>query len=216
VRAKQFERLAKSYLLPHLPGYRGVQALIYYEDVSHLLRGFYFEKSSDPNSFYLSVFVQPLFIPLDHVSLSFGDRLAHMAEGADHHWELDGDETVVMDQILEQIRTVGIPFLAQFGSLKDFPRALRRNMKVRHSAHLDEAICYSHVLTDDHARARTELARLRLEVTKALVNQPKRTWLAEIAARADEVEACLGRSPHSAKELLQTWADFTRGELEIG
>jgi hypothetical protein len=53
--------------------------------ISHTLRGVLFEPSGAAGAVYANAFVQPLFIPADHISLALGWRVG----GGAHVWEMD-------------------------------------------------------------------------------------------------------------------------------
>ena len=89
------ERLSRRYLLPVLPGFVAKRHLIVASPVGWLLRGFLYEESGHTGrDFYMRVFVQPLYIPVGYVILSYGERLGRPGSRI---WSFDdGAEADVM------------------------------------------------------------------------------------------------------------------------
>ena len=102
--ARETEKLLKK-LLPRLPGFAVSRRSLFMCPVKHILRGFCFDRSIDPLSFYLHVFIQPLYVPRDSVALSFGERL-----GQSWKYQADG-EAELIENLLERISNKGLPIL---------------------------------------------------------------------------------------------------------
>jgi hypothetical protein len=218
MKATELERLTRQYLIPRLPGYLAKGPLVYHGSTEHLLRGFYFERSSHGDrGFFVWVFVQPLYIPSDHLAFSFGDRLPHLAEGADRFWQIrEGGEAEVMDDILRLAEDAGLAFLNRFPTVESLPDGLVRSFPGSLGSRALEAIAYAHVLSDSPEKAMTALRRLKDQVSEASQKLPKRVWLHEIGERAQKVEDALGRSSEAAKAVLNEWSEETRKALGIG
>lgn len=73
MRKTEFNSLIKA-LTKELPGFAVKGSLMFIPPCRHLLRGIYFETSAaDKRSFYVTVFVLPLFVPTDHIYLNLGE-----------------------------------------------------------------------------------------------------------------------------------------------
>jgi hypothetical protein len=120
MKSQLVRRLSKMYFLPNLPGYIAKGHLLYQQDLEHILRGFWFESSAfDRDSFTVEVFVQPLYIPVSHLSFTFGHRLGSLGKGYDIWWKYDEEtEALMMQEILSFMMSAGIPFLEERSSIE--------------------------------------------------------------------------------------------------
>jgi hypothetical protein len=101
---KQFVSIGK-LLLPSLQGYVVDGSIVFRPPVGHTLSGLCFERRETADSFYLWVFLMPLCIPEDHITLSFGKRLG----GGSHSWEASSRELI--PSLLDAVDREAIPFL---------------------------------------------------------------------------------------------------------
>ena len=62
MKKQEFEKIGKQ-LLVEMPGFADRGDLLFIQPVRRVLRGVCFDRSIDPNSFYVQFFVQPLFVP---------------------------------------------------------------------------------------------------------------------------------------------------------
>lgn len=74
---KQFETIAKRYLLPALGGYKWHNGFLIKQPVQDIAVGFCLERSgSDKGGGYVWWFAQPLYMPNDLLHLTYGGRIA--------------------------------------------------------------------------------------------------------------------------------------------
>src|SRR5436190_18471300 len=106
-------------LLPCFPNnYVAAGALVLATPVGNILRAVHFDSSSFSRAgFYVKVIFQPLYIPLDHLILSFGKRL-------DDQWKWDGGP--VLGPLSEALKQDAVPHLERIKSPEDFPTGLER------------------------------------------------------------------------------------------
>jgi len=217
MRERDFERLAMKYLLPYLGEYLVKGSLLYTIEFEHLLKGLYFERSPTEKGFYTWVFVQPLYIPSKHISLTIGGRLAQLHHGRDRLWIIGNeDEADVMHEILHQVRESGLTYLAQVSSLSQLPRSLPKMTEAPLGARALEVIAYAYVLLRQREQALTALARLDDTVSHSIEKMPERTWLLEILDRKRKIQQALEESMDFAREIISGWTAYTTKSLGIG
>jgi hypothetical protein len=109
------ERLARTHLLPVLPGFVVRRSLLYRRPFDYFLHGLSFDTSSFSSSrIFVEAFIQPLYEPYDYLTYTYGFRL-----GADF-WDVDEqhpDQTFAA--IAEAARRDALPF---FGEMTDLDR----------------------------------------------------------------------------------------------
>jgi hypothetical protein len=216
MKTRELERLIKKYLAPHLERYRVTGSLLYTIESEHLLKGFYLERTHTKRGFYTWVFVQPLYIPSTHISLTLGERLAHLHQGRDRLWIIGNDDEVeVMREILHQVLESGIKYLAQVSSLSQVPRSLPIMTEAPLSARSLEIIAYAYILLGQREQALNELARLDDSVSHLLERIPERTWLKEIQNRKNKIQIALEDSVEIASGVLKSWTSYTTKNLGI-
>jgi hypothetical protein len=157
MRRKEADRLCRKHLLAQLPGFAASRGLLYRAPIRDLLNGFCFDPSAfDRQSFYLYVFVQPLYVPCSHIILSFGTRLGF-------GWELTKEnENEVAAKLLTCIRNEGLPWLEPLQTPADFANniATSTTMYKPDGLHLLRAIAYSQALVGDFQKALGTLKHL--------------------------------------------------------
>jgi hypothetical protein len=207
VRAAAIEKLSKRYLLPALPGFEARKKLVFKPPAKWLLRGFAYETSgSTGRDFYVWVFVQPLYVPVDHLVLSFGKRLG----GTSRFWSLDeASEEDLMTDVAAAARREGLPFLEQ---VKEPAQLAELAMDRLHPAdpNRDEVVAYSRILDGDAEKARPVVAGL---VDRARPDEPD--WVGEVRARARKMQELLDRGGNAPMEQLRAWRDQTATALGL-
>ncbi len=204
--ARETEKLLKK-LLPRLPGFAVSRRFLFMCPVKHILRGFCFDRSIDPLSFYLYVFIQPLYVPRDSVALSFGERLGQS-------WKYQADaEAELIENLLERISNEGLPMLrgietpAQVAETVD--QVVRTNPD---DVHVLRARAYSFVLAGEHENAMNIFDRLQTKL-----NEPDddRSWVRELLQETQTFRQLLVRSPAAAREKLHEWERYTLTNLRL-
>lgn len=216
MKGKQFERLARKYMLPQLPGFGLRKHLLFAEPVGYLLRGFAFETSGfDPTAFTVWTFVQPLYVPdaFLGISYTFGGRLGSLGGGPDRWWQMDeGNEDRIMAEVLAQLQGEGLPFLSRLGAAWDLAEDGYRVTGARNDVRVVEAVAYSWAVAGDHTRSIRELDRLHAMARTLDLRIP---WIREMDEHAQRVRALLVRDPPEATALLDGWAQQAREALRL-
>ena len=162
-----------------------------------LVRGIYFERSSDPEGVYVWAFVQPLYVISETIVLSYGDRVG----GGTKMWYSHEGPTLAAKletafPFIEQISTARRFAHAQFRPLPDDPNWL-------------EAKGCSLILAGEIAdgiQALREIPRnLRLDVP----------WMRELAERTQALASAAEQDPRRAIEMLATWKESTKRALKL-
>jgi hypothetical protein len=222
MKAIQFQRLTQQYLLPTLPGFAAKGALVYATPLDYLLRGFYFEPSgSDPSSFYVWTFIQPLYVPTRHIYFTFGRRLGK-------GWPLDEKEAdgsrsngqhyqagmaSIMVQVLRTIEAEGLPFIGNIEHPVDLAYQTSRVTDAPdEDPYVVEAVIYSYILAGEYGRAREKYARLKRSLSSL---ENGLVWAREIAQRAAQVMDNLPRHPDNTVALLDMWTRQTARDLRL-
>jgi tellurite resistance protein len=120
MKGRQIERLARKHLLPVLPEFAGRGSLVYRRPVGHLLYALSFDTSSFTSSrIFVEAFVQPLFVPVDCLWFTFGDRLGETRR--DEWWDVDEENPdPTFAAIAEVVRRDALPFFSQLDGLDGF------------------------------------------------------------------------------------------------
>lgn len=207
MKANQWKPLFRSYLLPHLPHFKIRGSLLYAEPVEWLLRGFSFETSGwDSASFYLWFFVQPLYIPSDHIYFLFGKRIA------DSNLRIEqGREEECMSVVLDFIQQQGISFIEQVHTPEDLANKARTIHPSPSDPNVCETIAYSLILSGRYDDADKELKRL----LAYLEPQATSSWDFQQMGRLYSIHQSLLRDPMVAVQKLQDWRDYTVLHLQL-
>jgi hypothetical protein len=222
---REFAKLARKHLLPHLPGYALKDGTLYALPVDHLFRSMNFYASAfSRERFTISCSVAPLYVPESaHAVLpGLGDRLPVLAGRGDRWWEWKiGDEhaeTKMMKSILRLARVTGVPFLERFRRPQDVAAAIFADPQCASDPHATEARAYSLVLAGEHDLAMQTLEHLRLitieddERAAWWADQwghnetPEEDWVITVGRRGDRVQKILTKSQRKAVELLEAWS----------
>ena len=200
----QFASLARKIdMVGLLPGFIVKGALVYAVPVGDILRGICFSRSGDKNGFYVHYFFQPMFIPVEYVILSFGQRLR--TQSGSEWWSID--DIRLEEEFRHAILMVAKPFLSEIDDLEGVVGLLRK-------------ITPNLVNTREY-RAAT-LARLgrlleaRDEWTELLaLLDHKNRWEADVAQRVSVLQGAFARSMAEGQAQLDAWAAETRTNLKL-
>ena len=200
MKARQWERLVSSEVLPLLPsGYAVRGKLLYKDSPRNLLVGINADSSGySRTEVYLEAFVMPLFVPRDHIAYVIGDRL-----GGWSHTETVG-ETLARSTI-ELIVRDGLPFMQRFHTLADFVNAMRTDP----GSIIDlEIEAYSRLILGDVSRARALLLQ-------ALAQEPEFTHDHVVLNRCEQILGLLRQADGTARAQLSSWESETLDHLKI-
>ena len=158
----------------------------------------------DKTSFYPTVFVQPLYVPRDHFTFTFGGRLRAPGELT---WNVAHDPAAtLMEGITGSIRADALPFLERFQQPIDLALACEAPPDVRFSwegndIHVLETAACSWFLAGNVRKAIASLER----IDRILRNEPDdRDWVRDLGTRTGTLLRWLrtGRAAHARDELL--------------
>src|SRR3954452_120427 len=126
MKGRQIERLARKLLLPVLPQFAVRGSLVYRRPVGDLLYALSFETSSFTSSrIFVEAFVQPLFVLVDGLWFTFGDRLGETR--GDQWWDVDEENPdPAFAAIAEVVRRHALPFFSQLEGLDSFCEVIPR------------------------------------------------------------------------------------------
>jgi hypothetical protein len=132
VKGRQIERLARHHLLPVLPGFAVRRSLVYRRPVGDLLYALSFETSSFTSSrIFVEAFVQPLFVPVDGLWFTFGDRLGETRR--DEWWDVDEENPdPTFAAIAEVARRDALAWFSELDGLDRFCEVIPRWASARH------------------------------------------------------------------------------------
>lgn len=189
LKAREWERFAKTRLLGELRGFGAKGRLTYRLPVGQILAAFSADPSGwDADSFYVETFVLPLYVPHEHVAYTVGKRL-----GTGFLFDADG---FVADELLPLLLREGLPWLEAHST----PEQLLQNedWKDRHNPHLVEIEAYSLILVGRHKEAKILLRGLK-------AGKGEYEWMKEIVSRCHLMAGLLDKSPEAAASKLTEW-----------
>jgi hypothetical protein len=133
MKGREIERLAHRHLLPVLPGFAARHSLLYRRPVEDLLYAVSFGTSSFTSSrIFVEAFVQPLFVPVDFLWSTFGDRLGKAPR--DEWWDVDEDDPDrAFAVIADVVRRDALQLFAQLDGLTRFCEVVPRWANAEHN-----------------------------------------------------------------------------------
>lgn len=208
---RQFEKLFRRHLLPELPGFGCKGSLLFATPIQGLLRGFSFDTSAyDRRRFDIEVFVQPLYIPVDFIFYTFGERLPYPSDG----WCLsEGEEASVMAQVLASIKGRGLQFIGYIQTPRDLAHKRALVNSSPNDPHVVRAVAYSHALAHEYPEAVQALDRLDAIMSED--NPLRQPWDDELQEQGRLMRKLLLQSPEEAVDLLERWTEQTRAALRL-
>jgi hypothetical protein len=194
-----------------LPGFRVKGRLLFFDPVRYLLRGLSFGSSAyTKDLFYPSVFVQPLYLPVDYIFLTFGDRL----RAGDHQegWEFTPEiANEVREDVLNSIRQQALPFLDTIKEPIDLALACEtypQPSATRFSWPTDdinvmESAAYSWLVAGNARKCLEWLNRIN---RKSTTDPDDRAWAQELYARAKKHSDMLEKGREiEVRDQLDVW-----------
>jgi hypothetical protein len=211
VRGRDFKRLAAAFIALH-PEYSFVPkgSIVALRPVGSILRGFCFEGSSDPDSFYLWAFVLPLYVPDQVLNFAFGDRITSTGRGNRWHRE---EEPGLAIKVARAMLEHGLPIVVSANSVTEM--ALGADAKTarlagRQDIRSIEVAAYSWARAGEVERAgeRFDLLLSRIEAA------PKWSWLPTVANRAIAFQSKL-HDPEETQRQLDEWEKNSATKLRL-
>jgi len=216
MKKKSIERLARE-LLPKRPEYRAKGDLLIITPIGSVLRGFCFESSSfSATRVSVHAFIQPMYLPRDHVVLSLGFRVG--ADGRD--W--DSNDPDFAPCLRKALCDEAVQFLDSVDSPADVPGAIDR-LSAAHplvGSHALDAKAYSYVRMGDAERAVEALRRVVEHGNSAARSWESKgsappRWILESTGRALSLLELVQRSPQEAISRLESWEIETIRHLKL-
>ncbi len=217
MRKKEFEAVGKR-LLPDLPGFAVKGCLLLLRPLGHTLRGICFNGSIDPRSFYVEVFIQPLFVPSRHISLNIGWRL-RCAFGRSDSW--GADDPHLVEELRMGLKREALPFLSRIQTPRDVADAASvvhpikgpvvQQVITYTSADpiVQQAIAFALARADEIEKGREALAPLIRTLHDEI------PWRREMAERALSLQGMLLNDPAAARRQLDAWETQTVKNLGL-
>jgi hypothetical protein len=216
MKSREMQKLAKQYLLPHLKHYAAHGHLLIRLPADFFLCGYCFEGSSFAHDrFTVCAFVQPLYVPSDHIVLSYGKRLGNIIGKPEKWWEIDlRSSSIVMDDLLGFMQSQAEPILQSFDGAKSFIAHLDKLHTNEKDPWRQESIAYAHILTGDLLQARKALVRLLPYLEELILTGT--LWAREIRERARIMLAYVEQGEVEAMhERLSHWRTYTIQHLKL-
>ena len=209
---RTWTRLARAHLLPALPGWAVRGRLMFRTPIEMLLVGLSCEPSAfSKEPFTVHAFVQPLYVPADHVAFSLGGRLGRLGGKGDKWWHFSLErEREIMDEVREYIQREALPFLAEVDTPQTVAEYLSSRQLTRGGLPLSEHEAYSWLLAGNRSRASAVLAAVGRTVT---LGSPE--WVERATERAALVRERLMSDPGAARSLLHDWRNQTMQALRL-
>ncbi|HLD61275.1 MAG TPA: hypothetical protein VJA27_04065 [Patescibacteria group bacterium] len=163
-----------------------------------ILRGVYFENSQTPDSCYVWIFVQPLYVPSPHVVFNIGERLG----GGSKIWKVEEAGAVA-----SLVKKEGVAF---FGSISS-PETLARwqYLEERTDPYALQARAYSLVASGYAQEGVDALHALTDSLTSDI------PWVLEMKSRAEQLAQLAESNLESAQESLSQWEKETAIALGV-
>ena len=220
---REFEKLARKHLLPHLPGFALKGGHLYALPVDRLWRRFdLYASGFSRESFTIVCSVSPLYVPetIHAYPTGLGDRLPILAGGGDRWWEwtpaAEESEIEMMRDVLAMVQDVGLPFLSKLATPEAVAQRLAQHPSRLDDPHTVEALAYSLILSGKTAAAGESLAHLRrITLHDGIGGQPPEDWELAVGKRGDAVADALRRSSAEAASMLDRWNDEQRAQLRL-
>lgn len=215
MKKKEFEAIGNC-LLPLLPGWAVKGQLLFMRPVGHTLRGICFNRSIDPRTFYVEVFFQPLFVPLEHIALNTGWRLRASASDS---WNADNPNLIV--ELGAKFKREVSPFLSRIQTPRDVAEAASSIRKTTGSVEEvaisfasgdpinQQAIAFALARAGDVVEACYALERLTGLLDEEVI------WQHKIADRARALGWQLRNDPAAAQKQLSIWENETSKNLGL-
>lgn len=203
-------KLFKSRVLPQLGNTWTLRKnTLLKEPTNEILRGIIIESSAfSANQFAMNVFVQPLFVPIPILILSYGYR--QRTSSKREWWEFDeNSEEILGNQLIEAIGVSEGSFLSKINDARSFYEYYKKDKKatVGNFQSVAYAACYAGL-----SESKSELSQLLQYIRKN--EDLNQTGTKDLYARAEALLNIItdGGSP---RELLDKWLLETKVALKL-
>jgi len=200
---KEFASLGKA-LLPTFPDFAVKGSLMHVSPIGNLLQGICFDGSSfSKTAFYAHYFVQPLFIPRDHLTLSWGDRVRE--KGVGDCW--DKNKEFLVEKLRTAIQDSALAFFAKTATVPKLMSYLR-SLKP-YDPYINQALAYSLVIEGLEEEAVCYIDELISRTEKTVA------WQVDLADQVSTFKRLLLLDPAAARQKLRDWKVETLTNLKL-
>ena len=208
MKKKEFQKFAARYLVPHLPGFVANGNLIYRVPVGEILQGFLFESSAfSAESFQPQAFVQPLYVPSEHLVLNLGERFRGI-----WRFHAGGDEALAQ-RLLHAMHNTGLPFIGKLSSPSQLVQTIKKERPwLDRNEYLQQVVAYSLILLGKNDEALDGLEKLAETVNPM---NDARPWVKKIHTDCGMLQEAMMRDPEDARRVLRRWTEDTRQKLRL-
>lgn len=202
-----WQEFARVHVLSRLPGMVMSRSVLHLPDTAWLLRGIAMVPAPSRDSFWLWVFVQPLYVPADRLVLRHGHLLARMSDRNLTGWPSSLTQELGIE-IAMSVRAQALPLLNAVQEPSDLLTVMRSQREgVPDPAHLEAAV-YSAVLTGDTSAVRLLGQQMRELSSNGHVGGAEHR-MRKVLAAYDEGGAS------GTDTLLRRWRDTTARRLQL-
>jgi hypothetical protein len=207
MKAELLRKLYQDHWASRLPGFEVQGHLLYAIPCGSVLCGFCFESSAwSKTAVHITAFAQPLYVPSDHVVLTYGKRLGARS----HRWELDGRTSAsTLDELAMSLESDGMKFLKRRQTPTLLAGAYRWEAAFRKNPHMRQLVAFSLAKSKKSDKALRMLNKLRRPKPDA----PE--WERAIASESEMLVTALERGGEQGDQLLTEWEARTRKSLKL-
>jgi hypothetical protein len=208
MKGRALQKFVEQYLLPSLPGFAYGRRVIYAIPVDNVLCGLIFDSSGfSAQTFHPHAFVQPLYVPSEHLILSFGNRLSGV-------WKFAaGREQHLADRLIRNIHKQFQPFVASLRTPELFAKnASKFSWFNKSNPHLAQAMAYSLAFSGEWKAAAKWLRAVEEIIQKSKAMQE---WEVALATECRRFQDLLAGDPEGARRQLVAISEQTRNSLKL-
>lgn len=208
MKGKDLQKFVEQYLLPSLSGFGYGKRVIYAIPVESVLCGLVFDSSAfSAQTFYPHAFVQPLYVPNEHLVLSFGHRFSGV-------WKFAvGREQDLADRLIQNIRKQFTPLVVSLRTPELFAKnASKFSWFNKSNPHLAQAMAYSLAFTGELKAAAKWLRVVEETIQKS---KTKQEWEVALAGECLRFQDLLLGDPEGGRGQLAAWSEQTRNCLKL-
>lgn len=208
MKGRDLQNFVEKYLLPSLSGFAFVKRVIYAVPLENVLCGLVFDSSGfSAQKFHPHAFVQPLYVPNEHLVLGFGHRFSSV-------WKFAvGREQDLADRLIQNIREQFTPLVVSLRTPGLFAKnASKFSWFNKSNPHLAQAMAYSLAFSGEWKSATKWLRAVEEIIQKS---KPKQEWEVALAGECRRFQDLLASDPEGARGQLAAWSEQTRSCLKL-
>ena len=207
MKGRELEKILRLHVMPHMPGFEYVSRTLVATPVDLVARCILFDSSCyKTEGFYVHAFVLPLFVPTNHWTLSFGDRLkpGWWTVRAGH----EAEDTV---RLIDLLREQAFPILNLGRDLATFVRNADAFSGMQSEWHARRARAYGLILLVRCFEGVAVLSGLIAELESKATSDGDYELLAQCQVLRDIAV----NDPVEARTTLERWAGETAANLKL-